>query len=491
MVRKKEIRKNEANETSSAALFKLRQAFSPTCLKKNKIEILIRRTYCGFPWQFSLRAKTDVWTDWKPTYRVRIGRHLLLLVGSEAVGSEAPNGVSAPTSRSSGAISTTVSTSTLWDSSIAGPSLRSSEALWLILPSTRWRWTSWWLGTMTLDSIWTTSRSGRTLGSHRTTVLWEVRRRGLWRVLRSVWLLRRISVVLASWGTILTPLKFCQYYLIMSAVENKYTYATLQRPSIHVVPWELADCHCSILMSVHLDKRKSSVCLKPSLDNVTKVLEQWNKVILGCVRCKITDINGCLPLRRLLDNHVIALNAMGREMVMTIGSSRSHSHSSHSGLLRDRGLALLVSPVAADRTRTKPFSIHTAQSLLGVSALTESDETVTAGAASLHIPHNAGLRNWAKSREGLGKDFIIDLVGKVTDEDMEVVSSVFLARLVGLICPVDTNFLILFVRRIFTIGGVGVIQPGGSFFHSELPWHAQPHQDHRIQWSHSCTPYSE
>lgn len=55
----------------------------------------------------------------------------------------------------------------------------------------------------------------------------------------------------------------------------------------------------------------------------------------------------------------------------------------------------------------------------------------------------------------MGKDFIVDLVGKVTDEDMEVVSSVFLARLVGLICPVDTNFLILFVRRIFTIGGVG------------------------------------
>lgn len=83
----------------------------------------------------------------------------------------------------------------------------------------------------------------------------------------------------------------------------------------------------------------------------------------------------------------------------------------------------------------------------------------------------------------MSKDFIVDLVRKVTNEDMKVVSGVFLARLVGLIRPVDTNFLILLSGEYLQLEewGGGVLQPGGFFFHSELPWHARPHQDHRIQ----------
>lgn len=144
-------------------------------------------------------------------------------------------------------------------------------------------------------------------------------------------------------------------------------------------------------MGVHLNKRKSPVSLEPSLDDVTKVLEQWNKVVLSSVRREVADVNGCLPLRGLLDNHIVALDTMGREMVVTIWSGRGHSHGSHRSLLRDRGLAFLVGPVATDCTGTKPFTIHAAQSLFGVRAFAEGNEAIATGATSLHIPHDASF----------------------------------------------------------------------------------------------------
>lgn len=194
-------------------------------------------------------------------------------------------------------------------------------------------------------------------------------------------------------------------------------------------------------MSVHLDEGKPSVGLEPSLDNVAKVLEQRNKVILSSVGREVANVNGCLPLGGLLDNHIVALDTMGREMVVAIRSSRGHSHRSHRSLLRDRGLALLVGPIATDRTGTKPFTIHAAQSLFSVRALAEGNEAVAAGAAGLHIPHNAGFRNGAKGRKSLRQNLVVDLIRKITDKDVEVVSSILLAGLVRLVGPVDTDFL--------------------------------------------------
>jgi hypothetical protein len=41
----------------------------------------------------------------------------------------------------------------------------------------------------------------------------------------------------------------------------------------------------------------------------------------------------------------------------------------------------------------------------------------------------------------LKEDFIIDFVGEITNKDMEVVRSVFFVGSVGLVGPVDTDFL--------------------------------------------------
>lgn len=86
-------------------------------------------------------------------------------------------------------------------------------------------------------------------------------------------------------------------------------------------------------MGIHLDKRKSTISLESGLNNVSEVLEQRNKVVLGRVRSKVPDVTGRLPLRRLLNDHIIALNTVGWEMVMTERSRWCHTHSSHSLLL--------------------------------------------------------------------------------------------------------------------------------------------------------------
>jgi hypothetical protein len=46
----------------------------------------------------------------------------------------------------------------------------------------------------------------------------------------------------------------------------------------------------------------------------------------------------------------------------------------------------------------------------------------------------------------LEKDLIVDLVGEIADEDVEVVRRVFLGRVVRLVGPVDANFLFLSTR---------------------------------------------
>jgi hypothetical protein len=46
----------------------------------------------------------------------------------------------------------------------------------------------------------------------------------------------------------------------------------------------------------------------------------------------------------------------------------------------------------------------------------------------------------------LEKDLIVDLVGEIADENVEVVRRIFLGRVVGLVGPVDANFLYLSAR---------------------------------------------
>lgn len=224
------------------------------------------------------------------------------------------------------------------------------------------------------------------------------------------------------------------------------TYATFQWTAVDVVATELANGHGCIFVSVHLDESKSTVCLETRLNNVTEVLKQRDEILLGRVGGEVANVTGGLPLRSLSNDHIVALNAMLWEAVVAIRSGGRHSHLRHGSLLRDGWLALLVGPVAADGTRSKPLSVHRRKSSLGISTVAECNEAVTTRATSLHVPHHASLGNGAKRRESLKENLIVDFVGEVTDEDVKVTASVLLVVVVGLVSPIDTNFLKVLIR---------------------------------------------
>lgn len=117
-------------------------------------------------------------------------------------------------------------------------------------------------------------------------------------------------------------------------------------------------------MGIHFDEGKSAVSLQAGLNDVAKILEERNKVVLSRVRSQITHIAGGLPLGSLLDDHIVALDAVRGEMVVAECRGRGDSHGGHCLLLRDGRLSLLVGPIATDGTRAKPLAVHRAQSLL-------------------------------------------------------------------------------------------------------------------------------
>lgn len=199
------------------------------------------------------------------------------------------------------------------------------------------------------------------------------------------------------------------------------THAALQRTAVDLVAVELADGVGSVLVGVHLDEGKATVRLEASLGDISEVLEQRDEVVLGGVRGQVADVAGGLPRGSLLDDHLVGVGTLGGEAVVAEGSGRGHAHLRHSLLLRVRRLALLVGPVAADGARTEPLAVHVGKSLLGIATITESNEAVATRATSLHVPHNAGLGHGAKGGESLEEDLIVDLVGEITDEDVEVV----------------------------------------------------------------------
>lgn len=234
------------------------------------------------------------------------------------------------------------------------------------------------------------------------------------------------------------------------------TYAALERSAVDVVAIELADGHGGVLVGIHLDEGEASIGLEASLGDIAEVLEQRYEVRLSCVRSEVADVARRLPLGSLLYDHVIALHTVGREMVVAERSGRRHTHGGHGLLLGDGRLALLVCPIAANGTRTKPLAVHGAEGSLGVGAVAEGDKTVAARPTCLHIPHDAGFGDGAKGGEGLEENLVVDLVGQIADEDVEVVRGVFLGGVVGLVGPVDANFLVAHVSGLGRSGaGVG------------------------------------
>lgn len=228
----------------------------------------------------------------------------------------------------------------------------------------------------------------------------------------------------------------------MITKRNTSTYAALQRAAIDVVAVKLTNGHSSVLVGVHLDESESTVRLETSLGNISKVLEKRNKIRLRSVGGQVADIASCLPLGSLRVDHIVALHTMGWEVVVSKGGRWCHAHGSHGLLLRDGRLALLVGPVAANGARSKPLAVHRAKRTLSISTITESDETVSARSTSLHVPHDAGLGNRTKGGESLQEDLIVDFVGQIADENVEMVGRVLLGGVVGLISPVDADFLV-------------------------------------------------
>lgn len=219
------------------------------------------------------------------------------------------------------------------------------------------------------------------------------------------------------------------------------TYATLERASINIIAVQLANRHCGILMGIHLDESKTAIGLEARFDNETEVLEQWNKIVLGRIWREVANVAGRLPGGSLGDDHIEAVHTVRREVVMAEGRGGRHAHLRHGLLLGNGRLALLVRPVTADRPGPKPLAIHGAQGLLGLGAVTESDEAVAPGAAGLHVPHDPGFGHRPEGGEGLHKDLVVDFVRQISHKDVEVVGSVLLARRVGLVRPVDADFL--------------------------------------------------
>lgn len=146
-------------------------------------------------------------------------------------------------------------------------------------------------------------------------------------------------------------------------------------------------------MGIHLNESESTISLESRLYNVSEVLEQWDQIILGGIWGEVADVASGLPSRSLLDNHVVALDTVGREVMVAERSSRGHAHGRHGLLLGNGWLAFLVGPVAADGARSKPFTVHRAQSLLSVLSFSERHEAVASGAAGLHVPHDASFRD--------------------------------------------------------------------------------------------------
>lgn len=127
--------------------------------------------------------------------------------------------------------------------------------------------------------------------------------------------------------------------------------------------------------------------------------------------------------------------------MVTEWSGWCHAHRGHGLLLGNGRLALLVGPVAADGSRAKPLSVHGVESTLSIGAIPESDEAVTTRPARFHVPHDTSLGDGAKGGESLEKDLVVDFIGKIANENVEVVGGVFLGSVVGLVGPVYTDFL--------------------------------------------------
>jgi hypothetical protein len=223
-----------------------------------------------------------------------------------------------------------------------------------------------------------------------------------------------------AFGTILTP-------------------TTLDWSTVNHLPLKLDDSHSSVFVGVKFYESEAAVCLHPDFGKVTTRLEKWDEIGLGGVRSEVSDVDGAVVRRCLLDYGLVGKRTAGkadRGRNADVGGRTGGSGSYGWG-----ALGLLICPVDSNSTRAEPFAIHGSDRLLGISLVAEGEETVTTRFSGVHVPHDTGIREGAEGTECLGKDLVVNLGAEVTDENVVMCGGVLLV-LATLVCPIDTDLCI-------------------------------------------------
>ena len=216
----------------------------------------------------------------------------------------------------------------------------------------------------------------------------------------------------------------------------------LDWPTMNHLSLELDNSHSSMLVGVKFDESKATVCLHPDFGKITTRLEKWDEIGLGGVRSEVSNIDGAVVRRGLLDYGLVGNGTAGEVDRGGDADASGRTVGSGSGYSRGRSaLSLLICPVDSDSTRTEPFAVHGSDCLLGISLVAECEETVTTRFSGVHVPHDSGIGEGAKGAECLGKNLVVNFGAEVADEDVEMRGGVLLV-LATLICPIDTDLRI-------------------------------------------------
>lgn len=243
------------------------------------------------------------------------------------------------------------------------------------------------------------------------------------------------------------------------------TYGALERTSVEDIAVKIKDGRCGLVVRTILDKGVATILLVANLDNVAKVGEERVQVLVCGEGGQVSHIDGHdIHRRPVVDGRVVGL-LLGRiDHCLAVGRHAGRHHSSvHHRLGLGHGrLAFLVCPVDANLAGAEPLAIHFGDCANGTFLAAVGDETVSASAARLHVPHDARLGDIAESLECLQQGLVGDLVGQVADKDVEVARGVFLVGGVGLIGPVDADLAIIDFATVHdqhgVFGGGGIVE---------------------------------
>ena len=123
----------------------------------------------------------------------------------------------------------------------------------------------------------------------------------------------------------------------------------LDWPTVNHLSLELDDSHSSVLVSVKFDESEASVRLHPDFGQIATRLEERDEIGLGGVRSKVSDVDGAVVSRGLLDYGLVREGATreidrGRNADASGGAGGGGSHGWGA-------LGFLIRPVDSNSTR--------------------------------------------------------------------------------------------------------------------------------------------